>query len=58
MFKMLKNKKVKIVTLFFLKFVSFCYFSVPEKLRISEILFAGLHTKILIGNSFFIKTKK
>ena len=45
-----KHKKVKIVTLFFLKFVSFCYFIVPEKLRISEILFAGLHTKILIGN--------
>ena len=55
-----KHKKDKIVTLFFLKFVSFCYSNVPEKLRISEILFAGLYTKILIGNRkgvFLLKQK-
>ena len=48
---MLKNaKKDKIVTLSRPKFVSLYYFSVPGKLRISEISFAILLTKILIDN--------
>ena len=47
---MLKHKKDKIVTLSFLKFVSFYHFRVPEELAISEILFAILLTKILIDN--------
>ena len=49
---MLKNtKKIKLyITLSFLKFVSFYHLSVPERLRIPEIFFAILHTKILIDN--------
>ena len=43
-----KLKKDKIVTLSFPKCVSFYHLSVPEGLRISEIFFAILHTKILI----------
>ena len=45
-----KHKKDKIVTLSFPKFVSFYHLSVPEGLRVSEIFFATLHTKILIDN--------
>ena len=45
-----KHKKDTIVTLSFAKFVSFCHFSVLEELRISEIFFAILLTKILIDN--------
>ena len=52
---MLKNtKKDKIVTLSFPKFISFYHLGVPERLRISEIFFVILHTKILIDKSFFI----
>ena len=52
---MLKNtKKIKLyITLSFLKFVSFYHLSVPERLRIPEIFFAILHTKILIDNKMF-----
>ena len=50
MVKMLKNKKDKIVTLPFPKFVSFYHLAVPKELRISEIFFAILRTKILIDN--------
>ena len=52
-----KHKKDKIVTLSFPKFVSFYHLSVPEGPRISEILFAILHTKIK-GFFIFIKNKK
>ena len=48
---MLKNaKKDKISTLVFPKFFSFSHFNVPEELRISEIVFAILLTKVLIDN--------
>ena len=47
---MLTNKKDKIVTLYFPKFISFYHFSVPEQLRISEIFFEILPTEILIDN--------
>ena len=56
-----KHKKDKIVTLSFPKFVSFYHLSVPEGLRISEIFFAILHTKIIDkrkGFFIFIKNKK
>ena len=45
-----KHKKHKIVTLPFPKFVSFYHLAIPQELRISEIFFAILHTKILIDN--------
>ena len=45
-----KHEKYKIVTLSFPKFVSFHQLLVQEELRISEIFFATLHTKILIDN--------
>ena len=45
-----KHKKDKIVTLSFPKLFSFYHLSVPERLRISEIFFAILHTKILIDD--------
>ena len=47
MVKMLKNKKDKIVTL---SFPISVHLSVPEGLRISEIFFAILHTKIIIDD--------
>ena len=57
-----KHKKDKIVTLSFRKFVDFYHFSVPEELRISDMFFAILLTKILIDNRkrvlTFIKNKK
>ena len=45
-----KQKKDKIVTLSFPKFVSFHQLRFQEELRIFEIFFAILHTKILIDN--------
>ena len=45
-----KPKKDKSVTLSFPKFFSLCQFSVPEDLRIFEISFAILLTKMLIDN--------
>ena len=62
MVKILKNKKDKIVTLSFPKFVSFHQSSVQEELRICEIFFTILLTKILIDNRkgvfYLIKNKK
>ena len=57
---MLKNKKDKIVTFSFPKFVSFYHLSVAEGIRISEIFFAIFHTKILIDNrkGFFYHYEK
>ena len=59
---MLKNKKDKIVTFSFPKFVSFYHLIVPEGLRFSEVFFAILDTKMLIDNRkgffIFIKNKK
>ena len=57
-----KHKKDKI-TLSFSKFVNFYHFSVPEELRISEIFFAIVRTKILVDNKkrvflYFSQTKK
>ena len=52
----------KILTLSFPKFVSFYQFSGEEELRISEIFFAILITKILTDNGkgvfLFFKSKK
>ena len=45
-----KTQKRQIVTLSFLKFVSFYHFSVLEDFRISEIFFEILHTKILFDS--------
>ena len=57
-----KQKKDKIVTLSFPKFVSFHQSSVQEELRICEIFFTILLTKILIDNRkgvfYLIKNKK
>ena len=58
-----KHKKDKIVTLSFPKFVSFHHLSVQEELRISEIFFAILLTKILTDKRkgaflFLWKTKR
>ena len=61
MVNMLKDKKDKIVTLSFPKFVSFYHLSVQEELRISEIFLAILLTKILIDNRkgvFFLYQKR
>ena len=62
MVKILKNKKDKIVTLSFPKFISFHQSSVQEELRICEIFFTILLTKILIDNRkgvfYLIKNKK
>ena len=58
---MLKNKKDKIVTFSFPKFVSFYHLSARERLRISEILFAIFNTRILTGNRkevFYLYQKK
>ena len=45
-----KYKKDKSSTLILPKFVTFYYFNDPEELRILEIFFAVLLTKILIDN--------
>ena len=49
-----KRKKDKIATLSFLWFLTnlsgFYHFNVPEEIRISEILFATMLTKILTDN--------
>ena len=62
MVKILKNKKDKIVTLSFPKFVSFHQSNAQEELRICEIFFTILLTKILIDNRkgvfYLIKNKK
>ena len=62
MVKILKNKKDKIVTLSFPKFVSFHQSNVQEELRICEIFFTISLTKILIDNRkgvfYLIKNKK
>ena len=62
MVKILKNKKDKIVTLSFPKFISFHQSSVQEELRICVIFFTILLTKILIDNRkgvfYLIKNKK
>ena len=55
-----KQKKHKIVTLSFPKFISFYQLGVPEGLGISEIFFAILHTKIIVDNrkGFFLSLSK
>ena len=62
MVKILKNKKDKIATLSFPKFVSFHQSNVQEELRICEIFFTISLTKILIDNRkgvfYLIKNKK
>ena len=55
-----EKQKNKIVTLSFPKFISFYQLGVPEGLRISEIFFAILHTKIIVDNrkGFFLSLSK
>ena len=51
MFKILKNlKKIKLQHFLFPNLSGFYHFNVPEEIRISEILFATMLTKILTDN--------